>query len=316
MNPFVITFVFFCLIVGSSVLLYRISALQQLQKKTFPIYVGISGIATSVLFTFVVCVLVFYNSSGVDVVCTIGIYLCIVLYVATKAQLYLFFVERIYAVHKGPNSERLSSPLYIGNVCLLLPYIVVFVMLILNEYSEVDQKENCRIGIEKGGTLPLIVYDSFFSLYAVVMFLWPLYKTSAVNGSSKLLKVARKNAIGTAISMISSFLNVLSVHMDKKQMADTCLTFCSLDVMVNVLVMNYLISGGNKKKKFNRSGSDSMMSSSRQSSFKNISGRFMLKIHPSGCDDESTSSTGEFEAVCHDISERDKAIQMLSDEEQ
>ena len=46
---------------------------------------------------------------------------------------------------------------------------------------------------------------------------------------------------------VSSFLNVFSVYYVEAPNADRCLLFCTLDVMVNVLVMNFLISGGGNK---------------------------------------------------------------------
>jgi hypothetical protein len=58
----------------------------------------------------------------------------------------------------------------------------------------------------------------------------------------------KKNIIGSVVSTVSSFLNVFSVYYVEAPNADRCLLFYALDVMVNVLVMNFLISGGGNKR--------------------------------------------------------------------
>ena len=213
----------------------------------FPMYLGLCGIGTSVVFTVVVTVLHFF-ASGNQVACTAAIFTCIFLYVATKAQLYLFFIERIHVVYRGQNLNRSESKLYMFNLCILVPYIGILVMMIMYRYADLDGKGNCRIGLSKETTLTIVVYDSAFSLYSVLVFLWPLYQTQITGNSSRLFKLARRNAIGTLVSTISSILNGISVYSDSQQLSQHCLTCCALDVMVNVFVMNYLLSGGGRSR--------------------------------------------------------------------
>jgi hypothetical protein len=119
--------------------------------------------------------------------------------------------------------------------------------MVMYRVSYIDQHDTCRIGLENESALPLLVYDTIFSNYAIAVFVWPLCKNRHVATSSDLVAMAHRNAVGSVVSTISSFLNIFSLFHLKSQRAEGCLLFCTFDVMVNVLVMNYLISKGKKK---------------------------------------------------------------------
>jgi branched-subunit amino acid transport protein len=76
--------VFVCQIV---VFIYRCASFKRLKKKTFPSMVGLSTIATSILFTAVAGTLVFFTESGIHEVCQAASLVCVYLYMATKGQL-------------------------------------------------------------------------------------------------------------------------------------------------------------------------------------------------------------------------------------
>ena len=245
MNPIYLVVVVICLIFQLGIFIRRVLSFQEIKRKMFPMYLGLCGIGTSVVFTAVVTVLQFF-ASGNQVACDVAAFSCIFLYVATKAQLYLFFIERIHVVYRGQNLNRSESKLYMFNLCILVPYIGMLVIMIMYRYADLDGKGNCRIGLSKETAITLIVYDTTFSLYSVLVFLWPLYQTQVTGKSTRLLYLARRNAIGTMVSTISSILNGISVYSNSQQLSQHCLTCCALDVMVNVFVMNYLLSGSNK----------------------------------------------------------------------
>jgi hypothetical protein len=238
-------FLFVCEV---AVFIYRLQIFLDVKKKTYASAVGLSSIATSALFTAVAGILVLLTQTGDTLTCEITILTCIFLYTSTKFQLYLFFIERMHVVHRNPSKTRVQSPLYILNMCLLVPYFAILVLMVIYRVSYIDDNNDCRIGLLDASTLPLIVYDTIFSVYSVGIFVWPLCKSGSLTGSEKLLKVAKKNAIGTFISTISSFLNIFAIYWQNGLFAESCLAYCTVDVMVNVLVMNYLISGGGKKK--------------------------------------------------------------------
>jgi hypothetical protein len=247
-DPLIVSAVATLLICQIAVLVFRLTAFSGQQKKTFPTMIGLSGIATSVLFTTAAVSLVIFTNSGESMVCTFAVWTCILLYTGAKAQLYMFFVERMHIVHKNPSQTRKSSPLYIFNICLLLPYAVVLSLMIVYRISYVDHNDSCRIGSGQESTLPLLIYDTIFSTYSIFVFVWPLFYNESLRSSKSLRYVVKKNIIGSVVSTVSSFLNVFSVYYVEAPNADRCLLFCTLDVMVNVLVMNFLISGGRNKR--------------------------------------------------------------------
>ena len=282
MNISVIVLMVVLISIELVVLAYRLHHFRQLEKKTFPLYVGNSVIATSVLFTAVAFALVLLTESGNPTTCEVTIFTCIFLYTATKAQLYVFFIERIHVVYRDPLKSRLETPLYKINMCLLLPYGAIVVLMIIYRVSLIDKNGDCRIGLRDESTFPLLVYDTVFSTYSVALFVWPLYKSQMLKGSKKLANVVHKNVIGCSISTLSSFLNIFSLFLENEQHARGCLSYCALDVMVNVLVMHYLISGGGRKKK--NYGESSMVNSSQcvgETSSRNIpSASLTTKVYP------------------------------------
>lgn len=225
---------------------YRCKIFNQLKKKTFPTMIGLSAMFTSAVFTAMAVILMFLFDRGEPVVCQLSALSCIFLYAGTKLQLYIFFIERMHIVHKNPSQTRMQSPLYIFNMCLLLPYAGIVTVLFMYQYNDVNDHKKCIMGLPKKSTLPTIVYDTMFSVYSIAVFVWPLYKSRA---SGKIIAVGKRNIIGSVVSTVSSFVNVFLLFYREHQMADICLMNCSLDVMVNVLVMNYLISGGGEKRK-------------------------------------------------------------------
>jgi len=247
-HEYVVTLVIFLFVCQTAVTLYRYWHFRHLKRKTFPAVVGFSAIVTSTVFTAVAGTLVFFTKNGSGSACEVAILTCIFLYTATKAQIYVFFIERMHIVHKTPHQTRLSSKLYIFNFCLLLPYVGVMILMIIYRISHVEEDGICHIGLRQESSLPLLAYDSFFSLYSIAVFVWPLFHSKALAGSERLLWVAKKNIYGSVMSTISSFLNIYWLYHQETHTADGCLMFCTIDVMVNVLVMNYLISGGKSNK--------------------------------------------------------------------
>ena len=232
-----------------AVFVYRCAMFQKLKKKTFPNMVGLSAIATSVLFTAVAGILVFFTGNGVNAVCQVTVWACIVLYMSTKAQLYIFFIERMHIVHKSLSQTRKGSPLYIFNISLLIPFIALFVLMIYYRVAYVGEDQKCRHGLRRESTIPTVLYDTLFSVYSVMVFVWPLFKSQSLHRSDGLRWVVKKNIVGSLVSTISTLLNGFSLFYQEVQDTNNCLVRCTADVMVNVMVMNYLISGsgGNRK---------------------------------------------------------------------
>jgi hypothetical protein len=241
------------LVTQLTVFVYRCVAFQQLKKKTFPYMVGLTLIGTSVLFTAVAGTLVFFTGSGEEAVCQAASWTCIILYMATKGQLYLFFIERMHIVHRSPSQTRMESPLYIFNMCLLVPFVALFVVMILYRVAYVGDDEQCRHGLRRESTIPTVLYDTMFSIYSIAVFVWPLFKSQSLRRSDGLRWVVKKNIIGSVVSTVSTFLNAFSLSYREIQEPNICLLRCTADVMINVMVMNYLISNNSRNNRQDQS---------------------------------------------------------------
>jgi hypothetical protein len=270
-----------------AVFVYRCIAFQQLKKKTFPNMVGLSAIATSVLFTAVAGVLVFFIKNGVESACEATVWACILLYMATKGQIGLFFVERMHIVHKSPSQTRLESPLYIFNMCLLFPASGLLVLVILYRISYIADDKHCRHGFGRESMIPGLIYDTSFSLYSLVVFVWPLFKSQSLHRSESLLWVVKKNIIGSAVSTVSTFLNLFTLFYREVHSAELCYLRCTADIMVNVMVMNFLISGrgGNRKTRQDHQSNynSSALYTPNKSENDNVKSLRSSKVYPFGC---------------------------------
>ena len=266
-----------------AVFVYRCVAFQQLKKKTFPNMVGLSAIATSVLYTAVAGVLMFFTDNGVESVCEATVWACILLYMATKGQIGLFFVERMHIVHKSPSQTRLESPLYIFNMCLLIPASALLVVVILYRISYIADDKHCRHGFGPESTFPSLIYDTAFSLYSLVVFVWPLCKSQSLHRSESLLWVVKKSIIGSAVSTVSTFLNLFTLYFHDVQPTELCFLRCTADIMVNVMVMNFLISGrGNRKNRQDQSSCNNSTTYCHNKSDGNSDGKSIgsSKVYP------------------------------------
>lgn len=256
-HGYVVALVVFMFVIQVTVTSYRFYLFQSLKKRTFPTLVGFAAIVTSTLFTAVAGVLVFFTKDGNSLACEATILTCIFLYAATKSLLYLFFIERMHIVHKTPSQTRLTSPLYILNLFLIVPYAAIVTLMVLYRIAEVGSDDMCRIGLRHESSIPLLAYDTVFSVYSIIVFVWPLFRSQVLAGSERLMNVAKKNIIGSVVSTISSFSNIYWLYYHESHTADGCLLFCTIDVMVSVVVMNYLISGGKKNSTPEDSSKDS-----------------------------------------------------------
>ena len=191
--------------------------------------------------------------TGSMLVCTLGIFLCIIFYTASKGTVYLLFMEKAYQAHRGfTNTDRLKSRLYQVNVFLFSLYGILFVLMIVFRIHEIVnpyEQGLCLIGIASEASVPLVIYDTFFSVYLTTLFLVPVIRSmrstshqgNASLGSSRTRDTVRRNLIGMSIATLSSGLNILSLALLPKQRLVVCLSLCTTDVVINCLVIHYTI---------------------------------------------------------------------------
>ncbi|KAG0224919.1 hypothetical protein BGX31_007820 [Mortierella sp. GBA43] len=183
-----------------------------------------------------------------QVSCTMSIYSCIALYAISKIIIYLFLMEKVYVV-TAVGSTRSEFTLYKINLCLMLPYIVIFGLMIKFRVSVVDPTSGiCEIGLLKPAALPLILYDIFLSCWLTALFIRPLMSsTSLLQGPSKgkLRDVARRTLLGCIIALILSSANVFTlVYFQGYERGLICLASCTGDVTLNAITIHWVTSRG------------------------------------------------------------------------
>mmetsp|Transcript_9121 Transcript_9121/g.13730 ORF Transcript_9121/g.13730 Transcript_9121/m.13730 type:complete len:356 (-) Transcript_9121:201-1268(-) len=205
-------------------------------------YIGMSSIVTSVLYTIIALCLVILTQKPDKVACEVSIFLCIFLYASSKIQIYLFLVEKSHLVQNN-RVRRSDSNLYKLNVMLLLPYIGVLVLMVIYRINKVDSQGHCVIGLYEESSIPLLIYDTVFSVYMLTLFLYPLLAVPSLKSSSTG-KYAKKNLVGATISTVSSFVNIFTIYASHGSLrGHECLFYCLCDVFVNVVVLNWLLGG-------------------------------------------------------------------------
>ncbi|KAF9175545.1 hypothetical protein BGX21_003018 [Mortierella sp. AD011] len=187
------------------------------------------------------------TNNGNHVSCDLSIFFCISLYASSKILIYLFLMERVHVV-TAIGVTRWNSKLFRFNILLLTPYFGIIVIGILYRVSKIYPDGKCYIGLEDVVSFPLITYDSLLSIWLTTLFLRVLISsTSQLQGptKSKLREVARKTLIGSILSLIFSTTNVASiVYFRGYQRGVLCLTFCTLDVTLNVITIHWVTTRG------------------------------------------------------------------------
>ncbi|KAG0001903.1 hypothetical protein BGZ79_003966 [Entomortierella chlamydospora] len=187
------------------------------------------------------------TNNGNYVSCDLSIFFCIFLYAGSKILIYLFLMERVHVV-TAIGVTRWNSKLFKFNIFLLTPYFGLVVIAVIYRVAKIYDDETCHIGLEDIVSFPLIAYDSLLSVWLTTLFMRALISsTSQLQGPtrSKLREVARKTLIGSILSLFFSTANIASiVYFKGNQRGVLCLTFCTLDVTLNVITIHWVTTRG------------------------------------------------------------------------
>mmetsp|Transcript_8395 Transcript_8395/g.11114 ORF Transcript_8395/g.11114 Transcript_8395/m.11114 type:complete len:323 (-) Transcript_8395:454-1422(-) len=207
---------------------------------------------------FATLVLMFFQTVNIsEVMCKASILTCATLYASTKLSTYLFLIERVHLVTAMKISHK-NDKIFIRNISLLSPYGIILVLMLLSfigyhgEAVTYGDSYDCYIGLEKMSAVPLVTYDSIFSVFLTLQFVKPLQ--NSVNKSERVQATARKNMIGSTVALVSSLLNILFLVLFPATRALYCLTFCVWDVLICTMVIYYM-SMSNVLRNFAEGGS-------------------------------------------------------------
>ncbi|KAF9174783.1 hypothetical protein BGX21_009218 [Mortierella sp. AD011] len=196
----------------------------------------------------VIAALLIQNNNWNGLACELSIDSCIALYAFSKIIIYLFLMEKVYVV-TAVGQTRSNFFLYKVNAALMLPYFGVITCMSVFRIAKVrDDSGECRIGLEYGGALPLVLYDIFMSCWLTFLFMKSLLSsTSLLQGPSKgkLRSVARRTLIGALVSLLLSSANIFSlVYNHDGERGLICLISCTVDVTLNAISIHWVTSRG------------------------------------------------------------------------
>ncbi|KAI8339853.1 hypothetical protein BC941DRAFT_392730 [Chlamydoabsidia padenii] len=152
------------------------------------------------------------TNNGNYISCLVGFFNCVILHTITKVVLYLYFVEKAYII-SVPKSNRLSNPLYVVNLLMMIPYIGFIVMMVVYRETLVsaDYPFFCEIGYQIPASASVLAYDFCINLMFAGIFIkhafCPNTAQQTSHQSSSLNLMAKRNIVVAVVSAIMTVVN-------------------------------------------------------------------------------------------------------------
>ncbi|EMD37287.1 hypothetical protein CERSUDRAFT_50496 [Gelatoporia subvermispora B] len=180
-----------------------------------------------------------YNQAS----CTLGIVNCIIFYASSKVSIYLFLLEKVHVVWSlNPRAKRFRSPMYVACLTFVCIYGLVAISLMIGAIALLRPDGACVIGLKRGPSITLLVYDLTINILFTALFLWPIYRARFRN--ARIRRVAVRTTWAAAVALTTSCVNILILTlMNGKQLGWICLTSCGTDVLINAAVLFWVTSG-------------------------------------------------------------------------
>ncbi|KAH8551896.1 hypothetical protein BGW37DRAFT_455832 [Umbelopsis sp. PMI_123] len=187
--------------------------------------------------------------------CTLSIITCDVFYAGSKILIYAWLIERIWVV-QAVKTERMKTPLYRFHVGLLMPYFVIFSLMVVFRTSYLEDSGACIIGLQPPAAVPLMVYDFIFNLYMTALFIRPLMRSSIERGfpsdthveRSELRILAKRTLTASVVCLLVSLANILILSILRHERGLICLTCCTFDVTINAITIHFVTARTNPVK--------------------------------------------------------------------
>jgi hypothetical protein len=117
-----------------------------------------------------------YHSYDFLIFVRAAIFMCIFFYCSSKVSIpscvfdwslkviiYLFLIERVHIV-RGGSKLRKRDKLYLIHLGGLAPYCVIVILAIIFRLSQLNSSGRCYIGLKRGSSFPLLIYDLFINV--------------------------------------------------------------------------------------------------------------------------------------------------------
>jgi hypothetical protein len=175
-----------------------------------------------------------------------------------------YFIQQIFVVVSNEPS-RFDSRLYRINLALLMPYIAIFVLMLIyhNVYIAEDGTYFCFLHLRMEASLPLVIYDflitTYYTLVFIKMLIWPSQNmtNNAPSAQTSLRYVAKRNLVAAVVALLVSSANiVILIALDGVERGLVCLTSCTLDVTLNAGAIFWVSSHQSEIEHLNRQRMD------------------------------------------------------------
>ncbi|KAF8758769.1 hypothetical protein RHS01_02482 [Rhizoctonia solani] len=178
----------------------RATSLAELKALSWPRVCVMLILVVSWLFVFGAGVLIHgVGMATSNDACSAGIILCTWLYAISKVLIYAYLIEKVRVVWDVVAQPRLTSPIYLVCLFVVIPFCGVPILMMVGRYSFFNDDMSCVIGLR---SLTLLVYDLCMNVFLNSMFLWPLLR-------SKLINPGYASAAGAALA--TSIINIATL---------------------------------------------------------------------------------------------------------
>ncbi|KAE9397426.1 hypothetical protein BT96DRAFT_72273 [Gymnopus androsaceus JB14] len=166
------------------------------------------------LFVFTSGILVFgIGLDSTEIVCAMGIYICVMFYATSKLLIYAFLAEKVFLVWSPSiSSRRLKSSVYLGCMGMIAVYGIVITIMVIGRIHYLRESDGvCIIGLKPYSSLTLLSYDLFINIVLTLMFLWPIIRSNLTN--PRLKSVAVRTLVASGAALTTSTINMLVLAM-------------------------------------------------------------------------------------------------------
>ncbi|KAH7320534.1 hypothetical protein B0J17DRAFT_710822 [Rhizoctonia solani] len=233
---------------GSSTLAYcialrirtaRMASINELKALSWPRFCILMILVVSWMFIVGTGILIHgIGLSSSQDACSSGLFMCIWLYALTKVFIYAFLTEKVRVVWDIVAQPRLSSPVYLICLLVMLPFAAMPIMMTIGRIAFFRSDMSCILGLKPFSSIALLGYDLFTNVFLNAMFLWPLLRSRLIN--LQLRAVARRTLVAAVAALATSITNVAVLTVLKHELGWVWLGSCATDVTLNALVIFWL----------------------------------------------------------------------------
>ncbi|KAI7851516.1 hypothetical protein BDC45DRAFT_445414 [Circinella umbellata] len=177
--------------------------------------------------------------------CTLAMLACDVFYASSKIVIYMWLIERVHVV-TAKRTTRFKSWQYRIHIMILIPYVGIFVLMLMFRNIYLLDSGECVIGLQWVASMPLMCYDFFLNLYLTYLFVKPLFNIGRNTGrgnwrETRLYKLTKRTLIASLVCLLVSLANVMSIVISRGHLRGlVCLSCCTLDVTINVMTIHWV----------------------------------------------------------------------------